>query len=214
MNEGRDKNYIGIDLDGTLLDVRKRFYSIYSSYHLPLNETILTEKEYWNCKRLGYSERKITTLCHTKTDEKKYINYWFTQIERMEYLSLDTLKHRAKEVLHHLTQKHHLLLVTMRKNKENVIRELENLNINHFFNKIISPTTQKTKAELLTLPPNRKLSAKISAIIGDTEEDIKTAKVIGVKSIAVCDGQRNYVFLNRFSPDVIVLKLEEVIPYV
>ena len=51
------------------------------------------------------------------------------------------------------------------------------------------------------------------AMVGDTENDIVPANNIGIKSIAVTTGIRNFDKLSSFNPSIIVSSLSEVIHY-
>ena len=48
-------------------------------------------------------------------------------------------------------------------------------------------------------------------IIGDTEADVAAAKSIGAMSIAVTSGIRDYDFLEKLSPDVIIRSVGDIL---
>jgi len=125
---------IVFDLDGTILDVSKKYAAI------------------------------------PKEQFKKLI-------ETPKYLALDTIYPEMEDILQYLYGKYPLYLVTMRKNRKNLLSQLEALGLNQFFpdTRVINPK-DKIKAVKKIKP---------ALVIGDTQLDIQAAQAAGAKSILV-----------------------------
>jgi len=80
-----------------------------------------------------------------------------------------------------------LVLVTMRNNKENLLKQLEKIKIKDIFSDIIvcGSMMQNPKYDAL-----KDIKFNSAIIIGDTEEDTNTAKLLGIKSIGILNGLR------------------------
>jgi len=80
-----------------------------------------------------------------------------------------------------------IYLVTMRNNEKNLLQQLETLKVKELFDKII---VCKSKTENPKYNALKKIKFNTAVIIGDTEEDTKTAKKLGIKCIGITNGLR------------------------
>jgi phosphoglycolate phosphatase-like HAD superfamily hydrolase len=75
----------------------------------------------------------------------------------------------------------------MRNNRKNLLQQLNTLKINDLFDKII---VCKSKTENSKYNALKKIKFNTAIFIGDTEEDTKTARKLGIKCIGITNGLR------------------------
>ena len=179
-----------IDLDGTLLDVRARLYGCYCDILSESNATPLDINTYWQLKRTKAPLPKQLKNTGYTADEATFWASWMLRIEHPEYLAHDYLKPLAREAL--LTAANHadrVVLLTMRKNRQTLIQQLEQFQIIDLFHEIINAPTSKIKSI-----EDRQFGKAL--LIGDTEEDMSTAKHFGMISTAITSGLRTRELLS------------------
>ena len=118
---------------------------------------------------------------------------WLDRIEEKEYLELETLKFGVIEFLKWLKEQgKNVILVTMRRNRENLLWQLEKLQIKEYFSEIISgnPLISKKK-DLVT-----NCDEKAAIVIGDTEGESELAQKLGAPFIAITSGMRERKYLD------------------
>ena len=88
------------DLDGTLIDVRKRHYAAYVDTARELGLTPLSELEFWQERRGGAAtEDLIGNVCDS--DRERFTDGWRARTDAPSYVRLDTLipgAHRVRRV--------------------------------------------------------------------------------------------------------------------
>jgi phosphoglycolate phosphatase-like HAD superfamily hydrolase len=185
---------IAFDLDGTLISIEKRDYSVYCVILKKYNLKILDFETYWALRR--EKEPIINILKINNHIENSFLDTYINErnklIESKELLELDTLFSYSIEVLQKLQNRYNCYLVTSRTMKLETIQQIDQLNLNKYFNKII--ITEQNKLEGFSQIPNLLL------IVGDTENDLIPADLLGVKSYAVTSGIRSLKFLENLNP--------------
>lgn len=195
---------IFFDLDGTLLEISKKYYYAHKKASEKVNLQPLSYTNYWQAKRNRVSEDTILKLNSASHKFKTYQNERIRLLEDISALNLDKPFPWVYGLLNYLVKAHKLYLVTVRRNKENLNRELKKFKLINFFVKILianpkgDPILAKEK-----LVKKFKLS-KEDLLIGDTEVDIITAHRLGIKSVAVSTGIRTRIFLKHLKPDFLV----------
>ncbi|MDP3973569.1 MAG: HAD family hydrolase [Candidatus Daviesbacteria bacterium] len=195
---------IFFDLDGTLIDVSKRYYFVHKKAALVIGKKSLSFKEYWQKKRKKIPENKILNIDSESSQFKEYQKIRINLLENLDYLSLDTPFENVFDTLVALTKKHKLYLITLRRNEKNLNTQLKQLKLNKFFIKIFSSPPDKdltiTKIKII-----KNLGySKNDLIIGDTEADTEAAKKLGIRSVAVFSGIRTESFLKKYHPDILI----------
>ena len=192
------------DLDGTLVDVRKRHYVAYADTMLELGLTPLPEQTYWDARRNGASNADlmgdVDAECHDRFAQK-----WLERVESPSYVRLDTLIPGARATLDALRETYELVLVTMRQDRESLLEQLDELSLRKFFSAVYSrdgsdePTS---KSKLIRLfDDNMRNDA---AVIGDSEADVEAARDLGIESVCVTSGVRSRRYLDELEPDEVV----------
>jgi phosphoglycolate phosphatase-like HAD superfamily hydrolase len=203
---------IFIDLDGTLLDVRLKYIKLYEAF---LGFHITNHYLFWDLKRSGACDEEIFQLLDIKVDISEFKQFKIQNIELEGYLRNDTLIPGAISYLDVLVKKFPLYILTIRKNRSNLINQLEGLGISHFFQKVISPTSDlfnlpgcdQKAALLIDLLPSVK-----GYMIGDSEADVECARKVNLASVSVLSGIRNFSYLKQLSPDIITTDLTKFQP--
>lgn len=193
------------DLDGTILDVSQRIYSVYLDMVNVLGGKALAKEVYWEAKREQLPEEVIAKESQIE-DVPKYIRLRQERLESPEYLKYDELIPRARESLSELKKNNQLVLVTLRQSKENLYQQLRRFKIEPLFNKVLvgggSEERWRFKAEIISSDSHFEPQASI--IIGDSEADILAGKKLEITTIAVLSGIRSKKKLLSIKPDYII----------
>ena len=186
-------DYVIWDLDGTLLDDRKRHYACYLDIVEKYGGTPVSEERYWELKR---NKIKRTVLLEETAFEgtyQQYLDEWIERIEQIGYLRREKLRPGAEELLKKLhTAAEKVVLVTMRNHTERVEQQLQWLGIAGYFDAIFigkSLQGQKKTDVVSTAIPD--IAEKHVLVIGDTEDDEQVAKSLGADFVAMITGLRD-----------------------
>jgi phosphoglycolate phosphatase-like HAD superfamily hydrolase len=189
------------DFDGTIINSLARTYFLFSRLTQP---EIISYQRYITEKRAGKSNQYILKK-HFNISSEDYIefeNKWFELIESEEFIKYNIIFRFSLKALSILKSYGDLYLVSNRQNRLILYQELYKFGILHFFSIILATEQKETKKELI----NRKIVVKNKEhifMIGDTGEDIITAKDLGIISVAVSSGNRNKTILRSYDPDYI-----------
>ncbi|MBC8182570.1 HAD family hydrolase [candidate division KSB1 bacterium] len=183
------------DLDGPILDVSEKYYSVYKDILLEKNATTLTKDVFWKLKRSRVSIEEILTRSNSQSLVELYKKLWFDRIETLKYLEKDSLQPGVIDVLKQCKQKNNLVMVTLRQRREKLLTQLKQLNLTQYFDDILDSGDDikprwKIKYNLIKDYLNDN-DGKVHTIIGDTETDILAGNNLGFISIAVLCGIRN-----------------------
>lgn len=170
--------------------------------------------EYWGMKRVRADRHK--QLAKSGADEMydKFLEFWMERIEEKKYLEMDLLQAGAVQKMQEWKSSGlRLSLVTMRNNRENLFWQLTTLGLLPLFDDVIivgnSEGDGSGKADAVrTLTLETGSDALLW--IGDTEVDIKAARLAGVRICAVSCGLRTADYLATLKPDFIVPDLNAV----
>ena len=197
---------IFFDFDGTLINSQHRLYNLFIEF---CPECKMTYEEYWEIKRQRINQKDFLKKYFSYSDERcgEVHRLWLEKVEEPERLKQDFLNEGIEEELKNLYKKYNLYIVTNRQSKELTIKETETLGIKKYFKEILVTEQKKTKEELIR--ENIKFSSE-DILIGDTGEDIKCAKALGIKSAAVGWGILNEKILKEYKPDCLIYNMEEV----
>jgi len=205
-----------VDLDGPILNNLPRLYGLYSDLLTEFGFEGLSEAEYWAKKRSGVTEEEILRI--SKGFDSNLIQLYnkqrFEKIEANKYLELNNATVGCYDSLHYLSEQGDLILITERRNRDNLKRELLKKNLDHYFRRIlcnfdhtISPWKSKAGLIQTSIPK----FGKDDIIIGDTEADILCGKELEIYSIGLTNGIRNLRQLLVSKPDRICKNMVEVV---
>jgi phosphoglycolate phosphatase len=194
------------DLDGTLLDVRRRHFAVYSHVLRELGQPPIPEAEYWRRRRDG--EGTLSVVSDLPGDiVSRFRAAWLDRIESRHYLALDRPYAEVRGVLTELRRDHRLVLVTLRRDAVALAWQLSEMRLMSFFKEVVSPLhyTPSRKSELLPCwyPIGE------TWVIGDSEADIELAGDLGAKCICLSHGVRSPDFLRERGATLIAPSLSE-----
>lgn len=197
-----DKMNIFFDLDGTLLDSRKRVYLLFQ--HLVPTSSFSFD-EYWNLKRNKINHQKILSdyFSYSENEIKAFEKNWMNLIEADEWLFLDQPLDGVTELLKTLSVQHNLYIVTARQFKSKVFQQIDDFGWKGLFIDALVTEQKKEKFELINEKQDIILN-KNDIFAGDTGKDIETGKKLGIKTIAVSNGFLNEASLIKYQPDKII----------
>ncbi|RKY33489.1 MAG: hypothetical protein DRP68_02230 [Candidatus Omnitrophota bacterium] len=201
---------IFFDLDGPILDVSQRYYQVFLA--ICKRNVVLGKEEFWECKRERISWSEILKKAKVSIPKERFMKYWMCYIEMRRYLILDKIQPYVKQVLRFFGKRHILYLVSIRQSKRNLLWQLRKFKIEKYFRKVVHckhtfnmPWKEKARLVMEFLRPKED-----GLMIGDTEVDIRAAKIAGIKSIGITNGIRTERILKREKADFLISNLNEV----
>lgn len=204
-----------LDLDGTLVNVRRRYYFAYADALRELGMTPRSEHDYWACRREGAASADLVGAVD-EACRQRFLSRWLARVESPAYLRLDTLVPGTRETLISLLEFNELVLVTLRRERTALMEQLSELTLGKFFSAVYSRDDSlevNSKAELIRLLAKK--VARDSVVVGDSEADVQTARALGLVSVCVTNGLRGRRFLERVGPDHLIpsiTRLPKVLP--
>ena len=188
----KKKDVIAFDLDGTLLDSRKRHQVVMDfvlkKFGINLDVSGLVE-----FKRNGKNNIDFLTSKGVAEEiSEKIQQEWIKHIEDEEFLNFDVLYSDALAVLQKYSDCD-CILITARNNKKNVLNQVQKLDVAKYFKEIfIVPSDKNTslnKANVL-----QQNNARL--FIGDTKSDCLAAQKARVQFKHFNDGFHNKEYVN------------------
>lgn len=199
------------DLDGTLIDVAPRHYRVYSEMVSQMGGRALAQDIYWDLKRKKTKWMELLPLSQLSADiETEFLQGFIQKIESPEYLRIDQPFPGALVALDKLSAENECYLVSLRRNRENLLREITDLDLARHFIEVLTGHSESDGYDVKIALIKDKLGDSRGVIIGDTEADIITGKQLGLKTFAVTSGIRDEQFLRALEPDYLVSGIEKI----
>lgn len=186
------KNRIFIDLDGTIIDTRDKYYEIYKNAKTKFGLNIFNKKIYLRYRKKHCFEKEII-LKNNKNSliVDKYLYFRLTCFESKKYLVFDKLILNRSTVS--TLKDYDLYLITMRKNRRNLIWELKEMNIYKLFKEIVCRNilNKKQLEKYSDFDQKKELLNKYypflsnDILIGDTKLDYSLGKYLRLKTFIV-----------------------------
>ena len=169
------KNNAVFDLDGTLLDSRRRHILVLTDCINQINGTAYTPDDFYDF--VSYKSEGNTGLSYLKNknipNDAAIISLWIKRIEYKKYLRFDELYPDVLSDLKKINSRYNLFLLTARSNRSNAVWQISGLSIGEFFcNTIIVKNTGNVGLNKY----NAIQSMHLDFVIGDTEVDFALAK--------------------------------------
>jgi UDP-glucose 4-epimerase len=201
----KSRRTIYFDLDGTLIDARRRLYQLY----VDLSGSKISFEDYWTYKRNQCSNEWLLGHIENFSIEKieAFKSMWMHKIELKEYLNLDEPFPQTKELLNRLSSTANLVLITGRQSFENLTWQLKKFEFENLFTKVLNTANKITKEE--------KIQQYISVfkpsdiIVGDTGIEVIAGKSLGIKTAVVLSGFRNKESLEKYQPDFVFPSIQQ-----
>jgi len=193
-----------LDLDGTLVDCRRRLYTLFVDL---LAHDAMSCEEYWAIKseRMTQAELLKSRFGYDDKMASKFKARWMDLIESEEYLQLDTPFPFSLDFLRACRHRADVYIVTARQHPDIAERQIRNFGFAEFVKDLVvcGPGNSKSQAILacgISFNP-------ADYFIGDTGEDVRAGKRLGVKTVAVTSGVLSEAVLREYEPDEIVENL-------
>ncbi len=196
------------DLDGTLIDVRKRHYAAYVDTARELGLTPLSQQAFWQERRGGAATEDLIGSVR-ESDRKRFTERWRSRTDAPSYIRLDTLIPGARATLAALRKSYELVLVTLREDRETLLDQLDELSLSKFFTAIYSRNGDDEPASKATLIQLFGDHNEDAAVIGDSEADLEAARELGIDSVCVTTGVRSRRYLDELGPDEVLSSIVE-----
>lgn len=173
-----------VDLDGTLVDARRRMYQVFKGI---VRNTSLSSATYWDMKRngIGHEQILLDASPHESCTFKAFQELWLRRIESPENLALDEEQPGASCFLASLAKSNDLILFTARRNCDLTAWELRRFGWDRFFERIV---TVGGEAMAKTTAVRQFRDERVDLLVGDTCDDVQAARVLGVPSGVVANG--------------------------
>lgn len=212
-----------VDLDGTILDDRRRHYAAYeATLKQPDVKGIpIPEKEYWFWKQnQGGVDDLLKRSKLFPTKYKTYKERFPLLLESPDFLDLDVLRSGSETFLSRMFTKTPIVLVTQRRDGDALMGQLGLLGIQKYFVTVLfgAPegpraldSKQRGRHKAERVKARYRLPPTDSIWLGDTETDREAARIMGYRSVLVEGGHRSKTRLLRCEPERIVTDLAEVL---
>jgi phosphoglycolate phosphatase-like HAD superfamily hydrolase len=198
------------DLDGTIIDVRYRYFRIFTLFLEIKSLPNLSFEEYIQLRNDG--QKDVTILekfANSSTLIDEFNSFKIEHLEKIEYLKLDHIRPGVLRLLNELSENDfNLELLTLRKNLVNLLWQLDNLSILSLFSKITHDFGELSKSVYLKSLKSR---SKKVIFIGDSDLDYIAANDSRTQFYLVNDNHfftnKNLVKVKRFSFDELLTEL-------
>jgi len=198
---------IFFDLDGTLIDPKKRYHVIHEKICNEIGVIPLSSDEYWELKRNKVYEDEILLRCGSKdNDFEEVLKARSSMLEDKRYLLYDTLHDGVAGFIEKLSNDFILVLVTYRKRRNELEEQLNSLGIAKYFDNVlsISPAVEPKYMGKVNLIQDSYGNAVSGIFFGDTEVDILAGKHLKVTTVACLNGIRSHGFLKKVNPEYFI----------
>ncbi|WP_290656309.1 HAD hydrolase-like protein [Anaerovibrio sp.] len=173
------------DLDGTLVDPRRRLYSLF----VELTHSDLSYTEYWKLKEAGLRQSDMLYHIGYDGDFSAFSKDWLKQVEREDLLRLDVLFTEVLDVIKRFhDQGRKLYVVTNRQSLSGTEKELDCLGIGCFIDDVITTYQRISKSEAVK---QSEIKYGHGIFIGDSKEDMEAAANLGIQCVLVDREHRN-----------------------
>ncbi len=205
-------DYIFVDLDGPILEGKFRHYNCYRDIIHKDGGIPLDVELYWSMKRKMIKRDIILTKSHYQAGYEQFMQQWLENIEKREYLQFDYLKPNIRETLESWNQMaKQIVLITMRNHRENLLYQLRELKILNTFAHVVSCSSKGDRG--IKYEALKEWRFNSALFIGDTEEDIISARKLGVKVVAITNGLREKVYLDAdfFAKEICDINMRQIV---
>jgi phosphoglycolate phosphatase len=189
-----------IDFDGTLVDSSRRQFNLFVELS-GINS--ISFSEYWKAKRSGIKQSELLKNYSLDGSHKHrdFMEKWLKKIEEPKRLREDSLIEGAKAFLLEANKYFQVICITNRQFRNRLLDQMKYLGIEKNFSKILN-TSGKTSKHCLV---KSNLTININDIfIGDSDEDIRAGKELGLFTIGVTSGGSTRFRLKGYKPNIII----------
>ena len=194
------KRIFVMDLDGTLIDSRKR-HAIVMQEVLAHTKCSFNPEEYMNYKAEGNSGLKYLTdvMGIDVSDAREIQQEWKARIEFSGYLTADELYPDAVSFLNTVFEKGGVIFLTARKNKAGLDGELKRLAILPYadYTIVADPDDAMSQKERAVQVIKEAYPGAKLTVIGDTENEYELAQKFGLECMILNCGFRSRTYWEK-----------------
>lgn len=204
-----------MDLDGPLLDVSYKYWTVYQRVLASLGHDALSLDAYWELKRSKLSHAAILGRTGAGAVAQEFQARWMAEIETPSALVLDRVWPGVPQALALLRERYRIVLVTLRSSESALLEELEQLGLRLFLDQVLSSGADRSPRWEIKVDMVRRAGLTASPIdlfVGDTETDVLAGKALAVRTVAVLSGLRTREGLEPFEPEFVVPLLPDLLP--
>ena len=200
-------NMIFIDLDGTIIDVWRRYFSILADF---FDLTTDMFDAYRSLKKAIPDDRKLLSKLLNADSARinKYLEFKRNNLETKNYLDMDTLLINADILKKHFDL-YQFSVLTIRRNRDALVDQYQTLGIEFLTQStiVVNPGGIDSKRNWLTENVS-KIDQLI--VIGDSEIDMATGGLSLCKTIFVNTGLRPFESIRKtYTPDFVYPDINE-----
>ncbi|MBF0398910.1 MAG: HAD hydrolase-like protein [Desulfobacterales bacterium] len=204
---------IWLDFDGTILNVKKRYVSVYQKICNDIKIKPMEPNQYWECLCNGLSTKNILGNDCPEDIYAKFIQLRTTLIEAPDFLAMDNMRDGAFTTIKKLKAIGIILiLLTGRDNRKNLLNQLSKLELKDNFHQIYNASPYggwQAKAYVL-----KQFAQKEDMIFGDTPSDILAGIHSSIRTCALHGGMSTDSRLRKANPNFEATKFEQILSFV
>ncbi len=206
--------FIYFDFDGTLIDVREKYFALYSEFMSGRKGVLLSKEQFWSLKRMKGGDSLILQQSGLDRESPQLFRAFIREhVETSDFLDKDVLFPGVEDFLKEISRHHTCRIITSRRNRERFIAQIESLGIGAYFDGfVVAPKLDLSNPQYThkaTVLKNYVDCPERFIIVGDTEDDILTGRQLNIQSFAVTSGIRERAFLEKLMPDHILNSVTE-----
>ena len=181
----KDKAII-LDLDDTLLSTHYRQYCCINDYLINEGKQFISFEDYLQTRRSNnLSNTNLLTTLNIDLDWEAFRLYYLNNIESENYLALDELIVEKKLLAEVVQKNFKLVLLSLRGNKSNSQKQIHNLGIDVFFERIYFEKHDHGTNPKLNLLQQLNIDFDIVAFCGDSVSDYEAAQQLNINFVQV-----------------------------
>jgi phosphoglycolate phosphatase-like HAD superfamily hydrolase len=205
-------SWIFLDLDGTLVDVARRYHRLHGAFVVSQGCRPLRFADYWPAKRERVPEPELMQRAGLSPEAADWAaTSRLRWIEDQRYLRLDRPWSWTVPVLDDLARRAPLVLVTLRRYPDLLHWQLGRLGLTPYFQRVLAGRSNgKPEAKARLIRKEEFPGLERSVFVGDTEVDIASGQALGIRTVAVASGLRTTAHLAAWNPDALFEDLREV----
>lgn len=188
-----------LDLDGTLIDCKQRLHRLFTT----LAGSAITFDEYWEIKRQRITQADMLSRMFgmNPVEIDHFKKEWLRRVEEPALLAIDTPFPGVLDFLRRAAESHDLYIVTARQHPDLAREQIAALGMAAYVEDIVVTRQLSDKADAV----RQRIAVRPSdRMVGDTGEDIRAGKALGVRTAAVLTGVLSAARLEEYGPDLIV----------
>ena len=195
---------VWVDFDGTIVEVRKRFCSIYKTIAAEIGFEALPDDVYWACLCKKLPGREILEKSGAGQFFEIFAKRRGVLLESRKYLDIDTPRPGMVSQLRKISARYSVYMLSQRDNHDNLLWQLERLGLSEIFSGIFTVAAfgdWETKADAIAAhnPPGSG-----GLILGDTPVDIFAGRKNGLVTCAITNGMCTTERIMEAKPDHLI----------